>query len=229
MTQKNDKNSIEKNGAFPIMIVFSLICILVVTTGIIWYANWKIPRDTKLFVYDSATDIPPSNVALVLGASKNLSNGRPNPYFVYRINAAKELYDSGKIKAFVLSGDNSRHDYNEPQDMKDKLVRLGVPEKIIYLDYAGLRTLDSVVRINKIFGQNEFIVVSQQFHNERAIFIAQYFGLTAYGYNAKDLNPGRFSYKTKIREKFARVKVFVDIFTGKEPKFLGEPVIIDNL
>ncbi|WP_313608081.1 ElyC/SanA/YdcF family protein, partial [Dysgonomonas sp.] len=124
------------------------------------------------------------------------------------------------------SGDNSRKDYNEADDMRAALVEAGVPDSIIHCDYAGLRTLDSVVRMNEIFGQDSFIVVSQEFHNERAVFLAQNYGLTAYGYNAKDLSLNRSSYRTKIRELFARVKVFVDIATGKEPKYLGEKIKI---
>lgn len=207
-------------------VIAILAIALLFVAAILIYANWKIPHDTTPFIYNEIDVIPEQKVALVLGTAKNLGNGRPNPYFVKRINAAKELYDAGKVKAFVMSGDNSRKDYNEPQDMKDALIAHGVPDSIIYLDYAGFRTLDSVVRMKEIFGQDSFIVVSQKFHNERAIFLAQYFGLTAYGYNAKDVVSGRVSTKTKVREKFARVKVFVDIIIGKEPKFLGEPVII---
>lgn len=190
------------------------------------FANWKIPHDVKGFVYDNVDSIPSQHVALVLGAAKNVK-GRPNIYFTNRIQAARELYKAGKVKAFVVSGDNSRDTYNEPEDMRNALVEAGVPDSIIYLDYAGFRTLDSVVRMNEIFGQNSFIVVSQAFHNERAVFLAQYYGLTAYGYNAQDLKLNRSSYRTKIREVFARVKVFVDILTRKEPKFLGEPVTIN--
>ncbi len=199
---------------------------LFLTGVILLYANWKIPHDTQSFIYNDIGNIPSQKTALVLGASKSLRNGSPNPYFTNRIQAAKDLYDAGKVKAFVVSGDNGRSTYNEPDDMRNALVERGVPDSIIYLDYAGFRTLDSVVRMNKIFGQDSFIVVSQQFHNERAIFLAQYYGLTAYGYNAKDVGLGRISYKTILREKFARVKVFVDILLNKKPKFLGEPIEI---
>ena len=193
--------------------------------AIIAFANWKIPHDSKGFVYDEVDSIPAQKAALVLGAAKNIGN-RPNLYFTYRIQAAKELYDAGKVKVFVVSGDNSRKDYNEADDMRAALVHAGVPDSIIHCDYAGLRTLDSVVRMNEIFGQDSFIIVSQEFHNERAVFLAQNYGMTAYGYNAKDLSLNRSSYRTKIRELFARVKVFVDIATGKEPKYLGEKIKI---
>lgn len=211
----------------PIKRVFVIITIIVFFVFVILvYANWKIPHDTQKFIFGNTDSIPPQKAALVLGAAKHLKSGHINPYFDNRIKAAAELYKIGKVKAFVVSGDNSRNTYNEPADMRDALIDSGVPDSIIYLDYAGFRTLDSVVRMNKIFGQESFIVVSQEFHNERAIFLAKHYGLDVYGYNAKDVGLARISYKTVIREKFARVKVFIDILLNKEPKFLGEPVEI---
>lgn len=207
------------------MIIIIAVIVFVVFVVLV-YANWKIPHDTRDFVYENAGDVPPLKAALVLGTAKNLRSGNPNLYFTYRMNAAKELYDAGKAGVFVLSGDNSRSSYNEPQDMHDALVAMGIPDSIIHLDYAGFRTLDSVVRMKEIFGQDEFIVVSQKFHNERAVFLAQNYGLRVYGYNAEDVPVMRSSIKTKIREKFARVKVFVDIIFNKQPKFLGEQIEI---
>ncbi|MDR2003740.1 MAG: YdcF family protein [Prevotella sp.] len=207
--------------------VLLIILIPLIIIGlVVLLANWKIPHDTKDYVHNNTDSIPAQKAALVLGAARYIG-GRQNLYFTYRIRAAKELYDAGKVKAFVVSGDNSTKDYNEAQDMYDALVEAGVPGDIIYMDYAGLRTLDSVVRMSEIFGQKSFIIVSQEFHNERAVFLAQYYGLEAYGYNAKDTDLNRFSYRTKIRELFARVKVFVDIITGKGPKHLGEPININ--
>ncbi len=207
-------------------VIVILTIALLFVLGALVFANWKIPHDTKAYVYSDVTKIPPQKAALVLGASKYIGKNYPNPYFNNRIKAAKELYDAGKVKVFVLSGDNSTTGYNEPEDMRNALIELGVPANIIHLDYAGFRTLDSVVRMNKIFGQDSFIVVSQKFHNERAIFLAQYYGFEAYGYNAKDVNLNRTSFRTKVREKFARVKVFVDMLINKKPKFLGEPINI---
>jgi SanA protein len=191
----------------------------------LFFANLKISHAAKGLVYETVDSISAQKAALVLGAAKNMGN-LPNLYFTYRIQAAKELYDAGKVKVFVVSGDNSRKDYNEADDMRSALIDAGVPGNIIYCDYAGLRTLDSVVRMNEIFGQDSFIVVSQKFHNERAVFLARHYGLTAYGYNAKDLPLNRSSYRTKIREFFARVKVFIDIAMGKGPKYLGEKIEI---
>lgn len=203
-----------------------LTATLLVIMSILLFANWKIPHDTKDWLYDDVKNVPAQKAALVLGASKYIRGGFPNPYFDNRIEAAFELYKDGKVKAFVMSGDNGHEGYNEPEDMRDALIKLGVPDSIIYLDYAGFRTLDSVIRMNAIFGQDSFIVVSQKFHNERAVFLAQYYGFTAYGYNAKDVALGRVSYKTVVREKFARVKVFVDLLLNKQPRFLGKPVEI---
>lgn len=207
-----------------LFVIFVIACIGVFS--LIFYANWKIPHDTKNSVYDNIDSIPSQKTALVLGTSRYIGD-RPNLYFTYRIRAAKELFDSGKIQAFVVSGDNGRHTYNEPDDMCDALIEVGIPDSIIYMDYAGFRTLDSVLRMSEIFGQSSFIIVSQKFHNERAVFLSQYYGFTAYGYNARDLDLNRSSYRTKIREYFARVKVFVDIVTDKGPKYLGEPINID--
>lgn len=194
---------------------------------VIFYANWKITNEATPYIYTSLDDVPENSVAIVLGTSKYIGK-RDNIYFTNRISATKELYDAGKLSTIVVSGDNKHVSYNEPRDMKESLVKLNVPDSIIHLDYAGFRTLDSMIRMAKVFGQQRFIVVSQGFHNERAIFIARYYGYDAYGYNAKDLELSRFSFRTKIRELFARVKVFVDIILGTQPKFLGDPVDINS-
>lgn len=188
-------------------------------------SDWRIVKGSKEYVFDDISRLPDSQVVLVLGTSQKLAGGGNNPFYVYRMRAAKELYDAGKVKAFIVSGDNRTHHYNETEAMRRSLIELGIPDDMLYLDYAGFRTLDSVVRANKIFGQQTFIVVSQKFHNERAVYIARKNDLEAYGYNAKDV-PVRSSFKTYVRERFARVKVFIDILTNKKPYFLGDPVEI---
>ena len=124
-----------------------------------------------------------------------------------------------------MSGDNRKVDYNEPEEMRQALIEQGIPEEIIFLDYAGFRTYDSVIRAKEVFGQTSLLFVSQKFHNERAIFIAKKKGVDAIGYNAEDV---RFHYGfiTYVREWFARCKVFLDLLFGKKPHFLGEPVDI---
>lgn len=207
-----------------ILIVFFSFFFLVLTVVLI--ADLTITKKSKKFIYEKIEIIPRNEVGLVLGASKYLSNGNINYYFKYRIDAAIDLYKKGKIKYIVVSGDNSRNNYNEPQQMKEDLVAGGIPEDVIFLDHAGFRTLDSVVRVNKIFGQTRFTIISQKFHNERAVFIAQKYGLTAIAYNAKDVSR-RAGFKTQLRERFARVKVFMDLLFNKQPKYLGEEIKIN--
>lgn len=189
------------------------------------YANYTIDYEAEDNVTSDIGNLPNEKVGLLLGTSKILANGKPNPYFVNRIKATAELYHAGRIQNIIASGDNSRKNYNEPEDMKNALIKLGVPADKIYEDFAGFRTLDSVIRAKEIFGQESFIVISQRFHNERAIYLAHKNGITAYGYNAKDVDK-EAGFKTNVREKFARVKVFWDFFFGVEPKFGGEKILI---
>lgn len=189
------------------------------------YANYTIDYEAEDNVTSDIGNLPNEKVGLLLGTSRILANGKPNPYFDNRIKAAAELYHAGRIQNIIASGDNSRKNYNEPEDMKQALIRLGVPADKIYEDFAGFRTLDSVIRAKEIFGQKSFIVISQRFHNERAIYLAHQNGITAYGYNAKDVDK-EAGFKTNAREKLARVKVFWDFFFGVEPKFGGEKILI---
>lgn len=201
----------------------ALACLLL---GIIC-CNVIITRYASGRCYENTEDIPFNNVGLLLGTSPWLKGGSPNLYFKYRIEAAARLYKAGKIKYLLLSGDNRKVDYNEPQLMKKALIELGVPGEAIYLDYAGLRTLDSVVRAQLVFGQDTFTVISQKFHNERALYLAHWNDIEAIAFNARDVDAAA-GFKTMVREWFARVKVFIDLITNKQPKHLGEPVQIPS-
>lgn len=203
------------------------IILLLVVIGLlaIYIPNKVIVRNTKDKVYSDVTKIKTNKVGLVLGTSKTLKSGRINLYFKYRIDATVKLYKSNKISFVLISGDNGNKNYDEPTDFKNELIKHGIPANKIYLDYAGFRTLDSVVRAKEIFGQNSITIISQKFHNERAIYIAEKNGISAVGFNAKDIN-GKYGLKVKIREYFARTKVFLDILFGVEPKFLGDKIII---
>lgn len=169
--------------------------------------------------------LPYNKVGLLLGTSKYLSDGRINLYYQYRIDAALQLYKAGKIKYIVVSGDNSRVTYNEPQTMYEDLIRAGVDSTHIYLDYAGFRTFDSIIRLREIFGQSKATVISQQFHNERAVYIASRENMDVIAFNARDVNQNA-GIKTQLREKLARVKVFADFIFHTKPKFLGKRVNI---
>ncbi|OJX30235.1 MAG: hypothetical protein BGO86_15225 [Chryseobacterium sp. 36-9] len=206
-------------------ILFAGLIFFGISVLFIFWANFKIENETEDKVTSELSELPNEKVGLLLGTSKILANGNPNPYFFNRIEATVQLYKSGKIKNIIVSGDNSRKHYNEPEDMKNELIKSGIPADKIYEDFAGFRTLDSVVRAKEIFGQKSYIIVSQQFHNERAVFLAQKNGIEAFGYNAKDVNQYA-GFKTNVREKLARAKVFWDFLFGVEPKFGGERIEI---
>ncbi|WP_291530294.1 SanA/YdcF family protein [Bacteroides sp. UBA939] len=206
-------------------ILISCIVLLLCAIGAIVYCNKTIENAVANKTYDEVAEIPYCQTALLLGTAPKLQNGQDNLYFTYRINAAVKLYKAGKIKYIIISGDNSRQDYNEPESMRQALIRQSVPKDFIYLDYAGFRTLDSVVRTREIFGQDSITVISQQFHNERAIYLAQEYGIHATGYNAQDVSK-YYGFKTRLREYLARVKMFIDISMNKQPHFLGDKIEI---
>jgi len=212
-------NRIKKRKREIILLIFIIPIVLVFT------ANYSIEKNAKNKTFSNSSDIPKNKVGLVLGTSKILKNGRINLYFKYRINAAVELYKKGKIDFILVSGDNGNKNYDEPTDFKNELIKNGIPENRIFLDYAGFRTLDSVVRAKEIFGQISITVISQKFHNERAIYLAEKNGISAVGFNARDLS-GKNGLKTRIREYFARTKAYLDIIFGVEPKFLGKKIEI---
>lgn len=176
-------------------------------------------------MYSDTANMPYNKLGLLLGTAKVLGNGSVNPYYAYRIDATKILMKAGKIKYLVISGDNSRKEYNEPQMMKSDLIARGIDSTSIFLDYAGFRTFDSMVRLREIFSQDSVTIISQPFHNQRALYIAQQEGIAAIAFNAKDVGE-KFGFKVQMREKLARVKVFLDYLFGKKPKFLGPKVNI---
>lgn len=204
-----------------------LILLTTVFIGCFFLADYLIVRNAENKIFDRVETCPKVTVALVLGTSKNNKKGKENKYFTYRIEAVVDLFNAGKVTSIIVSGDNGSKSYDEPTAMKNALIEAGIPEDQIHLDYAGFRTLDSMERALKVFGQKKVIVVSQRFHNERAIYLGEHFGMTVYGFNAKDVSAS-VGFKTQVRERFARMKVFWDIIFGVESKFLGEPVQINS-
>jgi len=204
-----------------------IICLsgVVLTLAIVLFANHRVESSTDRDVFSNIAQLPTNKVGLLLGTSKVIHGGRPNLYFYNRIEATVRLFKTGKIEVVVISGDNGRSGYNEPQDMKAALVQAGISPEKIYLDYAGFRTYDSVYRMKAIFGQTKFTVISQEFHNRRAVFIAKALKLDVVGYNARDVNAYN-GFKTKLRERFARVKVLLDVCFQFKPRFLGERILI---
>ncbi len=167
-------------------------------------------------------EVPNARVALVLGTSPNKISGGTNPYFSARMEAAARLYKSGKVSHILVSGDNGSPYYNEPEKMKSALMEIhGIPLEAITLDHAGFRTLDSIVRCKKVFGQNEVIIVTQSFHSYRALFIGDYYDMKSWAYVAPSTSYGKM--KVLFREYLARTLAVWDLYLiHREPKFLGK-------
>ena len=204
---------------------------LVISALVVLAAHLIVEASASGRTFDKIADVTGEpRVAVVLGCSKTLPSGNANRFFLKRISAAAELFNSGRCPAIIVSGDNSRQDYDEPTMMKEALIEAGVPADRIYCDYAGFRTLDSMVRAKEIFGQQRIMVVSQRFHNERAIYLARSRGIDAQGFNAKDPDLTRpTAIKNVVREALARVAALADAHILRtEPKYLGPQVKIGH-
>lgn len=182
-------------------------------------------KDRLFKLNEQQTTFP---IAIVLGTSNRTSDGRTNQFFENRIITAATLYQEGKVTNIIVSGDNRSKYYNEPVLMRDALINLKVPAEAITLDYAGLRTLDSIVRGKEIFGQEKFTIITQDFHGYRALFISQYYGIEAMVVAAP--NPTDHSFMSvKLREYFARTKAWLDVYILKtSPQHLGEKEQLNN-
>lgn len=207
--------------------VFAVLVIPLTVFLFVFLANYSIEKNAKNKTFSNPSKIKYNKVGLVLGTSKFLKNGKINLYFVYRINATVKLFKKQKIDFILISGDNGNKNYDEPTDFKNELIKKGIPENKIFLDYAGFRTLDSAVRAKKIFGLLAITIISQKFHNERAIYLAEKNTISAVGFNAKDVNK-RYGLKTRVREYFARTKAYLDILFNVQPKYLGKKINITN-
>jgi len=206
-----------------------MIILLVIGLGVALLVTCDrvVRNEAQGHLFDSIDHVPMNEVGLVLGTSHRARGGGGNPYFKHRISAAAELQRSGKVRYLLVSGDNGTLSYNEPREMRRALMAAGVDSACIVLDFAGFRTLDSVVRAKEVFGQQRFTVISQRFHNERAVYLARRMGIEAVGYNAKDPEAWR-GLRVWLRERLARVKVFVDLMSGTGPRYLGDPVPLEQ-
>ena len=184
--------------------------------------NIWVVQSTKDLIY-TVSSAPQNNVALVLGTSKRTVGGKPNRFFVERMNTAATLHSSAKVKHILVSGDNRTKYYNEPRDMLNALGDLNIPYEDVSLDFAGLRTLDSVVRCNEVFGQHKVTIVTQEFHCYRSLFIASYFDMDAIAVSADDGGP--IGNTLALREVLARTMAVLDLYIlQRKPKYLGEKI-----
>jgi len=206
-----------------ITLITSLVLVVLLAACNIW-----VVQSTKSRVYSDLARLPEHRVALVLGTSHKTAGGGSNLFFEKRMETAAELYHLGKIDHFILSGDNSSPYYNEPRAMQKALISKGVPASAITLDYAGLRTLDSVVRSKAIFGQEKITIITQPFHSYRALFISRYYHIDAVAMVAGEPDLA-YSFKVLFREYFARTKAVLDLYVLKtDPRYLGEKVHIQG-
>jgi len=207
-----------------IPILLALFAIL--TIGVIC-CNRAVIKTAEDKMYDDVSAIPFNRVGLLLGTSPKGRTGNPNVFYIRRIEACVALYQAGKIDRILVSGDNSHATYDEPTCIKEDLIAAGVPDSVIYLDYAGFRTYDSMVRAKEVFGLTSFTIISQPFHNERALYIATRKGLDVIAFNAPDVQLHRWQIRMTVREWLARTKAVMDVYTCKQPHFLGEPITIE--
>lgn len=174
-------------------------------------------------IFTEIKKLPKREYAVVLGTAKFYPSGTPNLYYKYRLAAAKEIYLNKKADYFLMSGDNKTPYYNEPKMMSDDLRKMGVDRSIIQQDYAGLNTLDSIIRANKVFKLKPFIIVSQRFHCERALVIAKFHHIDAVCFVAK--YPEKH-YWVRIRESIARVAMVLGFLRGADASSLAESKVV---
>lgn len=167
----------------------------------------------------TTADAPSAEVAMVFGAGL-LWNGRPTPYLADRLDAAAELYRTGKVKVVLVTGDNSRTEYDEPDAMRTYLTGHGVPDGRIVSDFAGFDTWDSCVRAREIFGVHRAVLISQGFHIRRAVALCQSAGVDSYGVGVDDVHDATWYYGG-AREVFAAGKAALDAVFKPAPRFLG--------
>lgn len=206
---------------------FVLIALFFLATIMILCANLWVVISTEDKVLTDINSLDGHKVALVLGTSSKLTSGASNPFFENRIKAAAELFHEGKITHFIVSGDNRTPQYNEPLKMKKALMQLGVPDSAITLDFAGLRTLDSIVRSKEIFGQQKITIITQSFYSYRALFISNFYDIDAVALVAQD-SATQTPIRVYIREYFARTKAVLDLYVlNTSPRHLGEKEPLD--
>jgi SanA protein len=195
-----------------------------VTVGLLFFVlcNVWVVTTTAGKIYTDQAELPDHRMALVLGTSSKSAGGGPNPFFEKRMETAADLFRNGKIDHFILSGDNRSRYYNEPMQMRKALIEKGVPATSITLDYAGLRTLDSIIRCKQIFGQDRITIITQPFHSYRALFISNYFDIDAVAMVAGEPNFEN-SIKVRLREYLARTKAVLDLyFLHSAPRHPGQ-------
>lgn len=186
--------------------------------------NVHILRSTDDSVFPTAAVVPARQAALVLGA-RVYKSGAISPILADRLETAVELFQAGKVEAFIVSGDHGTEEYDEVHSMRDYLTASGVPAEDVFMDHAGFDTYDSVYRAKTVFQAESLIIVTQEFHLPRALYIADALGIEAVGVIADKREYGRgATRRNALREPLARVKAWMSVQTGAEPAYLGEAI-----
>jgi len=186
-----------------------------------------VTQTAKSYILKDVEDLPESDAVMVLGAFV-FKSGRPSDLLADRLDYGFEVYSAGKAKKIIVSGDHGQHDYDEVNSMKDYLMEKGVPREDIFLDHAGFNTYDSMYRAKAVFGVETLLVSTQEFHIDRAVYIARSMGIDAYGYPCDDKPKYYPMTQLKLRESLARVKAVLDTATSRKPKYLGEAIPISG-
>ena len=202
------------------ILAVGLVAALIAPALIRWMVHgWARPR-----VYDEPALIADQPVAIVFGAA--VYGDRPSPMLYDRVASAVDLYQAGRVRKLLMSGDNRTAGYNEPRVMRDVALSLGVPVQDIVLDYAGRSTYDTCYRARDIFGVRNAIVVTQRFHLDRALLICSSLGVDSAGYIA-DRRPYRNLWWNELREIPATLKALTELFITRPLPVLGEKIDID--
>lgn len=207
------------------MLTTAVISVVLLVVGAMIAAWWWLNSEAEPFATDRADAAPAAEIALVLGAAPFLDDGRPNRFFEYRLDAAAALYKAGRVKYLLASGDSVDPGYDETTAMKRGLVKRGVPAEMVYRDPAGVRTLDSVLRARDLYGQRRMVIVSQDFHVRRAVWLAREHGIEAFGFDAPGVSPFD-ALDSWVRQFPSALKAVLDIWTGSVARYRGQPVVI---
>lgn len=193
------------------ILLWTLVLPMLLLVAGVFACNLWIVASTRDRVHDSVATIAPREVAVVLGTSKKTGPDTPNQHFENRMAAAAALFHDGRVERLLVSGYRDSPYYDETRDMIAKLTELGVPEDVLFADEFGLRTLDSVARAKSVFNLDDIVIVSDDFHVNRALFIADRYGLDAIALRSETVGYGD-SRKVRMREYFARVKAVIDLY-----------------
>lgn len=205
------------------MVVLVITAAVALLAMLAWAADRRLDAKSAPYMSADPSSVPDITVALVLGAAPIGPSGGPNRYFEYRLDAAAALWRAGKVKYLLVSGDNRRHDYDEPTAMRAGLIARDVPAEAIYRDFAGIRTRDSVLRARSIFGQARFAIVTQRFHAARAVFLAREEGMEAWALEARDVQR---SSLFSLRRYPSALRAYLDVWLGTPPRHAGPPIRI---